>query len=395
MEYRPIGRTSLKLSALSFGCMRFADDDSAAEAVRKAIELGVNYFDVAPGYCGCTSERRLAFGLKGADRSKLIVTAKSSPGDGGEGIGGTHRPDIGFGINTADQARAEIELSMKIIGVDHLDVYHLWAVHHDCIFDEAMKPGGFLEGVRKAQSEGLVDYIGVTGHVSADSFISMIERFDFDMITLPFHLRDTTRAKAVEYCVERGIGVIAMNPLAGGALASSAKPLQDIALSILSLSKDAGLSKDGCESMTEAALRFLLGYPGVTTALVGFTYASQVAQDVAYADRGGLPADARQALESRVRELYANVAHFCSACGYCGECPEGVLIPKVLEVYSNLLVPSIAESAMTQLLERLSKDGTGYDPSLCTACGQCESKCPNHLPVSELMAAAKEKWPKG
>jgi len=381
LDYRPFSKTNLKLSALSYGCMRFADDDSAVEAVRKAIELGVNYFDVAPAYCGCASERRLGMGLKGADLSKLIVTAKSSPGNGGEGVGTDHRPDIGFGINTADQAAAEIERSMKILGVDHLDVYHLWAIHHDCIFDEAMKPGGFMEGVVKAQSEGLFDYIGLTTHMPSDRIIDYLNRFDYDMITIPFHLRDTSRAEAVAYCAEHGVGVIAMNPLAGGALASNARPLQSIAEDL------------GCSSMTEASLRFLLGYPGVTSALVGFTYASQVEEDAKYEALGGLSAEARQKLESRVSELYANVKHFCSACGYCGACPEGILIPKVLEIYSNLLVPSTADAAMEQLLEKLADDPTGYDPSLCVACGQCESKCPNKLSISELMAAAKGKWP--
>lgn len=381
MDHRPISKTDLKLSALSFGCMRFDDEDSAAEAVRKAIELGINYFDIAPAYCACTSERKLALGLKGAELSKLIVTAKSSPGDGGEGVGRTHRPDIGFGIDTADQARREIERSMEIIGVDHFNVYHLWAIHHDRIFDEAMKPGGFLEGVRKAQSEGLTDYIGLTTHMPADNIIGYLKRFDFDIITIPFHLRDASRAKAVEYCAERGIGVIAMNPLAGGALAKPSQAQQGIAHSL------------GYSSMTEAALRCLLGYPGLTSALVGFTYASQVEEDVPYAAKGGLSAEAMETLQSRVNELYANVEHFCTACGYCGACPEGILIPKVLEVYSNLLVPSAAESAMTELLDMLSKDGRGLDPSLCVACGECESKCPNKLPVSELMSAAKDKWP--
>ena len=349
LDYRPIDKTNLKLSALSFGTMRFADDDSAAEAVKKAIDCGINYFDVAPAYCGKTSERRLGLGLKGAKRSKLIVTAKSSPGDGGEGVGEVHRPDIGFGINTADQARRQIERSMQIIGVDHLNVYHLWAIHHDRIFDEAMKSGGFLEGVKKAQGAGLIDYIGLTTHMPADNIIGYLQRFDFDMITIPFHLRDTSRAAAVQYCADHGIGVIAMNPLAGGALAKPAQSLQAIASSILSQSSTLSLSKGA--AMTEAALRFLLGYPGVTSALVGFTYASQVEEDVAHAAKGGLSAEAMDALHSRVTELYANVQHFCSGCGYCGECPEGVLIPKVLEVYSNLLVPSTADSAMDELVE--------------------------------------------
>lgn len=381
MEYRPIQKTRLRLSALSFGTMRFADDESAADAVKKAIHLGINYFDVAPAYCGKTSERRLAAGLKGARRTKLIVTAKSSPGDGGEGVGHSHRPDIGFGINTADQARRQIERSMQILRVDHLNVYHLWAIHSDRIFDEAIKPGGFLEGVYQAKMSGLIDYIGLTTHMPTDNIIDYVNRFDFDMVTLPFHLRDTSRAKAIEHCAEHGIGVIAMNPLAGGALAKDAQALQSIAKDL------------GCENMTEAALRFLLGYRGVTSALVGFTYASQVEEDVAYAARGGLSADEMQALQSRVDELYANVEHFCSGCGYCGECPEGVLIPKVLDTYSNLLLPSMADSTMDELVSMLSRDGRGMDPGLCVGCGQCEAKCPNKLPVAKLMTAAKDKWP--
>jgi len=357
--------------------MRFADDESAAAAVRKAVELGVNYFDVAPAYCGKTSERRLGMGLKGLDLGKLIITAKSSTGNGGEGVGDDYRPGAGFGIRTADQVRTQIERSMELIGVNHLNVYHLWAVHSDVIFDEAIKPGGFLEGVRKAQAEGLIDHIGLTTHMPADHIIDYLKRFDFDMVTLPFHLRDTSRADAVEYCAERGIGVIAMNPLAGGALTRPVPVLQGIA-------KDMGFA-----SMTEAALRFLIGYPGVTTALAGITYTEQAEEDAAIVALGGISGDESEMLLARVTELYANVKHFCSACGYCGECPEGILIPQVLEIYSNLLVPSTADAARKELAERLSKDSAGYDSSRCVACGQCESKCPNKLPISQLMAEAK------
>ena len=382
MDYRFVEKTGYKISALSYGCMRFADDDSAAQAVRKAIELGVNYFDVAPAYCRATSERRLGIGIKDL-RERAIITAKSSPGNGGDGLGDDPSPETGFGIRTADQTRKQIERSMEIIGVDHLDMYHLWAVHGDAIFDEALRPGGFLDGVRKAQSEGLLDYIGITTHMDGDSIINYLKRFDFDMVTLPFHLRDTSRANAVTYCAEHGIGVIAMNPLAGGALTRKSPVLQKIATDL------------GFESMTEAALRFLTGYPGVTSSLAGITYADQAVEDAAAVEKGGMPDEVAAELQSRVTELYANVRHFCTACGYCGECPEGILIPQVLEAYSNTLVPSTAQAAIDDLAEKLASGAEGYDPSMCTACKTCESKCPNRLPVSELMAAAAENWPKG
>jgi uncharacterized protein len=367
------------MSALSFGCMRFADDETAVEAVRKAVELGVNYFDVAPMYGGGTAERRLGMGLKGL-RDKVIVTAKSSPGNGGDGLG-EHSPETGFGIRTADQTRRQIERSMEILGVDHLDMYHLWAVHGDPVFEEAMKPGGFMDGVLKARSEGLFDYIGMTTHMDSDGIIRYLSRYEFDLVTLPFHPLDTSRARAVEYCTERGIGVVAMNPLAGGALTRKSPVMQKIATDL------------GFESMTEAALRFVIGYPGITAALSGMTYADHVTEDETAVCKGGVNGDAAVALEAQLKELYANVRHFCTACGYCGECPEGISIPQVLEAYSGLLVPRTSESTLADLAQRLASNPSGYDPSLCTACKTCESKCPNKLPISEMMSDALRLWP--
>ena len=75
MNYHLIERTGWQVSSLSFGCMRFADDETAAAAVKKAVELGVNYFDVAPAYGGGSAEGRLGLGLKGLPREKVIVTA--------------------------------------------------------------------------------------------------------------------------------------------------------------------------------------------------------------------------------------------------------------------------------------------------------------------------------
>ena len=216
MKYQLVPKTGWNVSKLSFGCMRFKDHDTAVEAVRKAVELGVNYFDVAPCYGGGTAEPFLGDGIKGL-RDKAIITAKSSPGNGGEGLC-DYNPKDGFGIRTADEARRQIERSMKLFGVDHLDMYQFWALHSEEIFKEGMKPGGFFESVLKAYEEGLFDYIGMTTHSQSADIIHFIKDspYEFDMVTLPFHLLDAGRTEAIAYCAERGIGVVAMNPLGGG-----------------------------------------------------------------------------------------------------------------------------------------------------------------------------------
>ncbi|MEI6809662.1 MAG: aldo/keto reductase, partial [bacterium] len=183
MKYKHVSKTKWDVSQLSFGCMRFHDESTAVDAVHKAIELGVNYFDVAPCYGNGSAEAYLAKGVRGF-RNKIIVTAKSSPGNGGQDLCACN-PETGFGIRTADEARREIERSMKILGVDHLDMYQFWALHSDLIFDEGMKRGGFMEGVLQAKEEKLFDYIGMTTHSGSDDIIRYLKEspYEFDMVT--------------------------------------------------------------------------------------------------------------------------------------------------------------------------------------------------------------------
>ncbi|MHC4563625.1 MAG: aldo/keto reductase [Planctomycetota bacterium] len=386
MEYRRVEKTGWDVSALGFGCMRFEDAETAAAAVRRAVELGVNYFDVAPCYCGSNSEAWLGAGLKGLDRSKLILTAKSSPGNGGMELC-DYDPKGGFGIRTADEARRQIERSMELFGVDHLDMYHFWAVHSEVVFQEGLKKGGFFEGVLKAKEEGLFDYIGLTTHSEADEIIHFIDAspYEFDMVTMPFHPINAGRTKAIDYCAARGIGVAAMNPLGGGTLGRPIPLMKQLA------------GEAGAASMAQAALRFVAYTPGVTTALNGITLAEHAEEGATAMEAGPLADDARARMLERLAEAYesVNLNNLCSACGYCGQCPMGILIPKVLEAFTDMRIGSTAHVARDKVRDMLADGEEGWDPAECNACGQCEEKCPNRIPVSQLMEAAVRVWPKG
>ena len=383
MEYRHVPKTGWDVSILSFGCMQFVDAEHSAAAVQQAIKIGINYFDVAPLYCGQNSETWLGQAIKGL-RDKIILTAKSSPGNGGDDVG-EFDPENGFGIRTADQARTQIERSMDLLGVDHLDMYHFWTVSSDAVFDEGMKTGGFFEGVLKAKDEGLFEHIGMTTHADSETIIRFIKNspYEFDMVTLPFHLMDVSRAEAVEYCRQRGIGVMAMNPLGGGRLAKHVPLLTRLA------------EQAGALSPAVAALRFVAYYPGVSAALNGITYERHVDEGALAISAGPLEADACQQLQDQLAEAFKHVKgrNMCSGCGYCMPCPEGIKIPRVLPMFVDMQIPSSADLARDALADAIADGVEGLDPAACTACGQCEAKCPNNVDVSDQMAAAREIWP--
>ena len=110
MQYRDLGKTGLKVSALSLGCMRFDPNNPelAEQIVDEAIAAGVNYFETTRGYIAGKCQHLTAPGLKGRSRG-LIVSGKT-------------------GINTettADSYRVEIDLQMQILGVDYLEFYQV------------------------------------------------------------------------------------------------------------------------------------------------------------------------------------------------------------------------------------------------------------------------------
>jgi hypothetical protein len=220
----------------------------------------------------------------------------------------------------------------------------------------------------------------MTTHSESAEIIHFIKDspYEFDMVTLPLSPVNAGRGEAIEYCVSRGIGVIAMNPLGGGRLGRPVPILASVAASL------------GCQSMIDASLRYVAGYPGVTSALNGITLADHAVQGVKAIARGPLPGGVGEQLVARLGELYnsVNPRHLCTACGYCGQCPQGIEIPEVLDLYTGMLVPSLAQAARKAWDARIASDASRYAPATCTRCGQCEAKCPNKIPVSELMAAA-------
>ncbi len=354
MQYRDLGKTGLKVSALAMGCMRFNPDDPelAAKVVDDAIAAGINYFETTRGYIGGKCQHLTAAGLKGRSRG-LIVSGKAGVAED----------------TTAGSYRAEIELQMQILGVDYLEFFQVgW-------FSLAKLPiltksGGALEALDKARCEGLIGHIGFTGHDTPDNFTKCVETEIFDSLTIPYNMVNRAYAPVIRRAGELGVGVVAMCPVAGGMLAGPAPQLQE-------------LIPGGAKTTADAALRFVLMNPDVSTACSGMKTIAMLNENLTTVEsfHGAKNADF-QCMDAILDDFHALGERFCTMCGYCMDCPHGVDIPGNFHLYNLDKVYGMTEWAKSQY----ATQETGKRADACIRCGTCEPKCPNNLPIMDQLA---------
>jgi len=351
MRYRPFGKTGLNVSALSFGCMRLADDPPYnTTLIARAIDLGVNYFETTRYYLGGTCQHRTAPGLVGKTAG-VIVSGK-------EGIG----PD-----QTAYRFRKEIERQLEILGLTHFKFFQVgwysWGM-----MPHLLKRGGVLDAIREAQDQGLIQHVGFTGHDTPENFIRCIETGLFDSLTVPYNLLNRQYESTIKRAGELGVGVVAMCPVAGGMLSFESDKLKE------ALKMDL--------PTTEMALRFVLSNPNVSTACSGMNRMEQLEQNVKTVrefEPGTV--DFGSMCEGLDRLRAALGERFCTMCKYCMPCPQGVDIPRHMEIYRNWKCFGLAawmQSALKGVPEAQSA-------VKCNECGACETKCPNTLAIRDAL----------
>lgn len=168
MEYRILGKSGLKVSVISFGGMRLpgVDDETAFKAINRSLDLGVNFFETAPGYGD--SERKIGLSL-GKRRKDIFLSTKT-------------------GYCTADECRKKIDDQLKRLQTDYFDFYQMWYVNSQEDFEKVIAKGGPLEGAKTAMKEGIIKHIGITTHAPNAAVQSMINSGLFEGITLYHNL---------------------------------------------------------------------------------------------------------------------------------------------------------------------------------------------------------------
>lgn len=367
MEYRklPHGNELISALGLGFGGIQNAADSEVEAVVHKAVESGINFFDMCAGAAGVY--KPFASAIRGM-RDKVMFQLH---------FGAVYNENGEYGWTTdAERIKQTFAWEMDVLKTDYIDFGFLHCLDQISDF-EKMCDTGILEMLRGLKKQGVIRHIGFSSHTPevANRIIdegdidlmmfSINPAYDFEQGNDELGLGTASeRAELFRRCQAKGVGISVMKPFHGGKLLSDEASPFGKALSHTQL------------------LQYSLDRPGVITTLPGvrgmddlevvlkYLDASEAEKD--YGFIGGLNAE--------------KVRGTCVYCNHCRPCPVGIDIGLVNKYYD------LAKMGDTLAIDHYKKLET--NASACVKCGHCDSRCPFSVAQSERMNEIAEYFSK-
>lgn len=267
MDYVRFGKTNVQVSRIGFGGApaglknylhafdpaKEGDRKGIIEAIHKAIELGINYFDTAPAYGDGQGEEIFGDALQGVEPEKIFLATKMSVGD-------------------KDDVRGSMEASLKRLRRDSIDLIQ---IHGTSFSDEEIKfilrDGGMLDEIYRLKEEGLVKFIGFTSEDQNPAVYRFIQSGRFDMMQICYNLifqhpYDPVRKSGSLYEAKKvDMGIATMRP----------------ATSMIFRKWIEKVNPDNTFDYTGALVQFVLSNPLIDVVLIGMRNAERVVQNIA------------------------------------------------------------------------------------------------------------------
>jgi aryl-alcohol dehydrogenase-like predicted oxidoreductase len=326
MDYRQLGRTGLRVSALGFGCGDVGGlivRGTLAErerAVARAVELGINYFDTAASYGHGRSEENLGEVLRRLKPSVHVGTKfRLEPSDLGDVAGAVPRL---------------LEASLRRLGLERVDLLQLHNRVESSGSDRGVGVGTLLDDVvaalQRLREQGKLRFFGITALGETGALQRALSADALDTAQVCYNLLNPSAGRPVPPgfpaqdfggllapAHAHGVGVIVIRVLAAGALSGelarhplampSVEPIAsgpDYASDVARAKQLGGIVREGyAESLVEAALRFPLGSEAVSTVLLGYSTLEHLEYAASAIAKGPLPAAALERLERAWREF--------------------------------------------------------------------------------------------
>jgi len=325
VNYRPLGSTGIEVSELGFGCgsvgglMTRGEPAEQRQAVARALDAGITYFDTAPSYGDGRSEESLGRALTD--------------------LGAWGRVVVGTKVNVSPAAvsdaatavKTSLRQSIKRLGRDHVDLLQLHSRiggGGDRGLSSADVAGAVAEAMRAAVSEGLVRHVGITGLGETAAVLEVVRSEAFDTVQAYFNALNPSAGYAgasggaqdlgglIDEAARAGMGVINIRVLAAGAVSASSDRARlaspggggamvqggEFDADVKRAAELERLAREhGLDGPVELGLRFALAKPGVSTVLIGFSDLGQLESALAWTSKGPLEQELVQLIVDHAR----------------------------------------------------------------------------------------------
>ena len=363
---------NIEMPRLGFGLMRLPlangeiDIPKVCRMADICMENGFNYFDTAYVYHEGKSESAAKSALTDRYPRESFLLATKMPG---------------WMVKNAAGLDAIFADQLMRAGVDYYDFYLLHSIEEGYNYDIHEKLGGF-DWAKKMKAKGKIRHIGFSFHGTPALLERVLDAHpETEFVQIQLNYADWNNPLVQSGALyrilrERNMPIIVMEPVKGGMLANLTPDLEEMLKAAHPESSPASW-----------ALRFVGSLDGISTILSGMSSEEQVKENVAlFKNLKPIDDGERAVIDAVVRKMVEKPLIQCTSCRYCCDgCPAKISIPDVFRAVNT-----------ARLYPEDNRPKLFYDNMLdysspakdCAECGQCESVCPQHLPIVELMKEA-------
>ncbi len=375
MIYRQFGKTEIKISQLGFGCMRFPinethnpktiNESESTRMLHYAIDNGVNYLDTAYPYHMQMSEQFVGKALKGGYRQKVYLATKMPV----------------WLVKRKEDSQKYFDEQLRRLQTGVIDMYLLHALGKNGW--KTVQHCDMLSFLDKLLKQGKIRLAGFSYHDEVELFKEIVDAYPWTFCLIHLNYVDDDFQAGIEglkYAHKKGLAVLIMEPLRGGKLAQKVPPE---VLSIIRQSRNK-------QTPAEFALRWLYNRPEVSCVLSGMSSMEQVKENIEFASEEHVNTLSEEdlVLYAKARQYYRERTKVsCTQCGYCMPCSQNIPIPFILELYNDASIYNAVENSQWMYSVYVKPENRADQ---CTACGECEEKCPQKIPIAEYMKKAHE-----
>lgn len=363
IDRRMIPALGKEISRLGYGGMRFpkngdeVDMDAAVQLLRKAYEMGINYFDTAMVYHKGESEKIFGKAFEPYPRDSYLIADKMSI----------------WLCSDEEDMKARFYNQLKTLKTDYIDFYLVHSLNRNHY--KKVKDLHCVEFLQQMKQEGKIKHLGFSFHDTYQVFTRILNDYTWDFVQIQLNYLDWHNQGAEQLYRElerRNLPVMVMEPVRGGYLATidseRAKPFLEL---------------EPQRSIASWAIRWVESLPQVAVVLSGMSDLQQLEDNVATMTNFEPMNEQELAAIDRVVEEIRKVNEIpCTGCRYCMDCPMGVDIPEIFSIYSQYKIFG-KEKAFVEDYEEVVEHGNGAEH--CVRCMACTTKCPQMIAIPDKL----------